>query len=186
VEMTRGDLAPPEAEVVITRDQLKRRVNQLGEEIGDHYRRQGGDGELCLIAVLKGSFIFLADLVRSIHHPLLLDFLGISGYGDTPAGERGGSVRFTKDVSLDIHQRDVLLVEDIVDTGLTLSYIIGILMERRPRSLEVCALLDRKRRRIADIPISFVGFEVGEEFLVGYGLDRDHLYRNLPDIYRLP
>lgn len=183
--MNFGEVAPPGAVMAIPRHLIEERVSCLGEEISDYYREHG-KGNLCLIAVLKGSFVFMADLIRHIERPLLLDFLGISGYGDVPGGDRSGSVRFTKDISLNVHQRDILLVEDIVDTGLTLSYIIGILRERRPRSLEVCTLLDRRRRRIADISIRFVGFEVGEDFLVGYGLDRDHLYRNLPDIYLFP
>ncbi len=180
----KGDVVPEGGILVIPRQTVKECITRLGKEITEYYRALGTD-HLYVIAVLKGSFIFLADLIRRIDHPIMVDFLGISGYGEMKAREGAGSVRFTKDISLDVYQQDVLLVEDIVDTGLTLSFIIRMLKERRPRSIEICALLDRKRRRIIDTPLRFVGFEVGDEFLVGYGLDRDHLYRNLPDIYRL-
>jgi hypoxanthine phosphoribosyltransferase len=175
-------MMPREASLAISREEIDRRVGQLGAEIASYYEREG-KGPLCMVAVLKGSFIFLADLIRRIEYPLLVDFLGITSYSQED--QRGGVVRFTKDLTLGIEGRDVLLVEDIVDTGLTLSFIIRTLKERRPRTVEVCGLLNRGRRRIADLPLRFVGFDVGEDFLVGYGLDQGHLYRNLPDIYRL-
>ncbi len=175
-------MIPPSADIAISREAISKRVQQLGREITEHYLITG-EGPLCMIAVLKGSFIFLADLIRHIEYPIMVDFLGISSYSQE--AERSGVVRFTKDVSLEVVGKDLLLIEDIIDTGLTLSFIVKTLNERRPRSVEVCGLLDRKSRRIADINPRFLGFEVGDEFLVGYGLDHNHLYRNLPDIYRL-
>ena len=131
---------------------------------------------MLLVAVLKGSVVFLADLVRAIPSaaPIEIDFLAISSYApDT------GRVRLVKDLDVDINGRDVVLVEDIVDTGLTLAYLLGVLQARQPRSLEVCALLDKAVRRLVPTPLRFVGFEVGDDFLLGYGLDAGQRYRNL-------
>jgi hypoxanthine phosphoribosyltransferase len=170
------------AEPLITREEIARRTRELGREITSHYASAGAAG-ISLVTILKGSFIFLADLVRCIDLPFTVDFMAISSY----SRERGssGTVRLTRDLSLSIQGRDVLMVEDVIDTGLTLGYILRVLREREPRSLEVCTLLDKGRNRIADLEVRFRGFAVDERFVIGYGLDRDELYRNLPDIYRL-
>jgi hypoxanthine phosphoribosyltransferase len=151
------------ARVLITTDELRAGVERLAAELSDAYE----DGVL-LVAVLKGSVPFLSDLVRALTIVPEVDFLAISSYApDT------GRVRLVKDLEADIAGRDVVLVEDIVDTGLTLTYVLG------PRSLEVCALLDKATRRIVPTPVRFVGFTVGDDFVVGYGLDFAERYRNL-------
>lgn len=157
------------ARVLIPADELRAAVARLGAEISAAY----GDG-VVLIAVLKGSVPFLADLVRALSIVPEVDFLAISSYApDT------GRVRLVKDLDIDIAGRDVVLVEDIVDTGLTLTYLLGQLGRRGPRSLEVCALLDKATRRIVPTPVRFVGFTIGDDFVVGYGLDFAERYRNL-------
>lgn len=157
------------ARVLIPADELRAGVGRLAEEISDAY-----DDGVLLVAVLKGSVPFLADLVRSLTIAAEVDFLAISSYApDT------GRVRLVKDLEIDIAGRDVVLVEDIIDTGLTLTYVLGELARRGPRSLEVCALLDKATRRIVPTAVRFVGFTVGDEFVVGYGLDFAERYRNL-------
>jgi hypoxanthine phosphoribosyltransferase len=158
-----------EARVLITADELRAGVARLGAEISAAY----SDG-VVLVAVLKGSVPFLADLVRAITVEPEVDFLAISSYApDT------GRVRLVKDLDIDISGRDVVLVEDIVDTGLTLTYLLGQLGRRSPRTIEVCALLDKATRRIVPTPVRFVGFTIGDDFVVGYGLDFAERYRNL-------
>lgn len=157
------------ARVLIDRGQLQAGVARLGSELSAAYR----DG-VVLVAVLKGSVCFLADLVRTLTITPEIDFLAVSAY--TPGT---GRVRILKDLVIDIYDRDVVLVEDIVDTGLTLTYLLGELGRRQPRSLEVCALLDKECRRIVPTPVRFVGFEIGDEFVLGYGLDFAERYRNL-------
>jgi hypoxanthine phosphoribosyltransferase len=159
--------------VVISEDDLRRRVGELGAEISRDY----ADRTPVLIAVLKGAFIFLADLARAITIPIEIDFMAITRYG---AGKRGGAVRIEKDLDLAITGREVLFVEDIVDTGLTLGYLVRNLQAREPASLAVCSLLDRRARRLANLPIRYAGFEVPDRFLVGYGLDHREQHRNLP------
>jgi hypoxanthine phosphoribosyltransferase len=165
--------------VIISEEQLRRRVRELGEEISRDY---AGRTPL-LISVLKGSFIFLADLARAITVPIELDFMAITRYG---AGRRGGVVRIEKDLDLAVAGREVLFVEDIVDTGLTLAYLVRSLQAREPAGLAVCTLLDRRVRRLANLPIRYTGFEVPDRFLVGYGLDDRERYRNLPYLGALP
>jgi hypoxanthine phosphoribosyltransferase len=155
--------------VLISADQLKAGVERLAAQLSDSY----SDG-VVLVAVLKGSVPFLADLVRRMTIAPEVDFLAISHYA-----EGTGRVRIVKDLEMDIGGRDVVLVEDIVDTGLTLTYILGELRGRQPRSLEVCALLDKAVRRIVPTPVRFVGFEIEDEFVLGYGLDFAQRYRNL-------
>jgi hypoxanthine phosphoribosyltransferase len=170
----------PEAiAVVISEADLQRRVRELGAEISRDY----ADRNPVLVAVLKGSFIFLADLVRAITVPVSLDFMAITRYG---AGKRGGVVRIEKDLDLAITGREVLFVEDIVDTGLTLGYLVRTLQAREPAGLAVCTLLDRRVRRLAKLPIRYTGFEVPDRFLVGYGLDDRERHRNLPYLGALP
>lgn len=161
--------------IVIGEEEITRRVRELGAEISADFR--GGQGPLAVICMLKGGFIFMADLIRTIDLELAVDFMAISSYRESSPDSSG--VRIVKDLSQSIRGRDVLLVEDIVDTGLTLSYILRNLRERGPRELKVCTLLDRSGSRIAPLHIDYRGFEVGEEFLVGYGLDYLQKWRNL-------
>ncbi len=142
---------------------------RLGTEISEAY----GDG-VVLVAVLKGSVLFLADLVRSMSTFPIVDFMSISSYAPD-----SGRVRILKDLDVDVYDRDVILVEDIVDTGLTMTYLLGALRRREPRSLEVCTLLDKAARRIVPLPLRFRGFEIGDDFVLGYGLDFAGRYRNL-------
>ncbi|MHB8780897.1 MAG: hypoxanthine phosphoribosyltransferase [Candidatus Geothermincolia bacterium] len=168
--------------IVISAEEIALRVAELGREINDHYSHQGA-AELTLVTILKGGFIFLADLMRAIEMPLWVDFMSISGYGD--GLRESGIVKITQDLRCPVQGRRVLVVEDIIDTGLTLSYILRNLEARHPADIRVCTLLDRKVRRIADLDIDFVGFEVGDIFVAGYGLDFRQRYRNLPYICTL-
>lgn len=165
--------------VVIAEAELQRRVRELGAAISRDYAGRTP----ILVAVLKGSFIFLADLARAITIPVELDFMAITRYG---AGKRGGAVRIEKDLDLAIAGREVLFIEDIVDTGLTLAYLVRTLEAREPAGLAVCTLLDRRVRRLANLPIRYTGFEVPDRFLVGYGLDNREQHRNLPYLGALP
>ena len=164
-------------EVLIPENKLRARVRALGRRITKDY----ADRDLHLITVLRGGLFFLTDLARAIDRPLSLDCLGISSY----AGQRQGSVRITKDLDDSIQGRHVLITEDIIDTGLTLAYIRRNLLVHEPASLEICTLLDRPYRRIVDIRVKYVGFEVPDTFVVGYGLDWRGKYRNLPYIAAL-
>ena len=155
--------------ILVAGDELSVGVRRLAAEVSAAHP----DGVL-LVAVLKGSVLFLADLVRAITVPLQVDFLAISAYA-----EGTGRVRIVKDLDADIGGRDVVLVEDIVDTGLTVTYLLGVLEQRSPRSLEVCTLLDRRAQRIVPLAPEYVGFEIADEFVVGYGLDFAERYRNV-------
>ena len=157
------------ARTLITASEIQAGVARLGRELSEVY-----DDGIVLVAVLKGSVPFLADLVRSLTVRPEVDFLAISSYG-----EGTGRVRIVKDLDIDVYDRDVVLVEDIIDTGLTLTYLLGELRRRSPRSLEVCALLDKTVRRIVPTAVRFVGFEIPDEFVLGYGLDFAERYRNL-------
>jgi hypoxanthine phosphoribosyltransferase len=159
----------PAARVLHNADDLRAANARLGREISEAHP----DGVL-LVAVLKGSVLFLADLVRQLTVPVEIDFLGISSYAPD-----SGRVRLTKDLGTDLSGRDVILVEDVVDTGLTLAYLLAQLRARGPASLEVCTLFDKRARRIVPQPLAYVGFEIGDEFVVGYGLDFRGRYRNL-------
>ncbi|RJP31223.1 MAG: hypoxanthine phosphoribosyltransferase [Actinobacteria bacterium] len=161
--------------VIFTEEDISRRVRELGAEITAGCGH--GSGPLAVVSILKGGFIFLADLIRAIDLDLTVDFMAISSYRESSLHSSG--VRIVKDLSDSIFDRDVLVVEDIVDTGLTLSYILRNLQERGPRDLRVCTLLDRTGSRIAPVRVDYHGFEVGEEFLVGYGLDYMQKWRNL-------
>jgi hypoxanthine phosphoribosyltransferase len=163
------------AEVLLSSEAIAAKVKELGELVADTY--QGND--LLLVSVLKGAVVFLTDLMRAIPIPLAIDFLAISSYGGKGAA---GAVRIFKDLEQDIIGRHVLVVEDIVDTGLTLSYLLRTLQTREPASLRVCTLLDRSVRRIVDLPTAFRGFDIPDQFVVGYGLDYQQRYRNLPFI----
>ncbi len=164
------------ARVLFGREDIRRRTRELGRTITGDYEGR----EPVLISVLKGGTVFLADLIREIPLPLRVDFMSISSYGG--AAESMGRVRILKDLDEDISGQHVIVVEDIVDTGLTLSYLLSVLESRGPASLEVCTLLDRSARRIAPLSLRYVGFDCPDVFVVGYGLDVAGRYRNLPDI----
>ena len=157
---------------------IQERVAELGAEITRDYAGRTP----ILIGVLKGSVLFLADLVRRIDLPVEVDFMAITSYGD---GAHSGVVRILKDLSASIDGQDVILVEDIIDTGLTVTYLLSNLQARRPRSLEVCALLDKSVRRIIEVPLRYKGFDIPDEFVIGYGLDHQNRYRNLRSIIGL-
>ena len=166
-------------EILVQADDLRHRVRQLGEEISRDY----ADKDLLLIGVLKGAVFFLADLMREIEAPCEVDFMAVASYGS--ATESSGVVRILKDLDTPIEGRDVLIVEDIVDSGLTLQYLLRTLEARGPASLEVCALLTKPERRKVDVPIRYVGFEIPDRFAIGYGLDHAERYRNLPYVASL-
>jgi hypoxanthine phosphoribosyltransferase len=160
--------------VLVPADDLKARVAELGRQIRDDYVGRTP----MLVGVLKGAVVFLADLMRAIEAPCECDFIAVSSYGASTRSS--GIVRLTKDLSVSIEGRDVLIVEDIVDTGRTLAYLVRNLETRQPRSLRVCALLDKAARREVPVTLDYVGFTIPDEFVVGYGLDYAGLYRNLP------
>jgi len=161
--------------VLIPQNRLQERVSELGNEISQAFAEK----DLAIVAILKGSFIFAADLLRAIKIPCSIDFMGISSYAGQP---RSGVVQITKDLDQSIAGKNVLLVEDIIDTGLTATYLIHTLRQHRPASIDICALLDKSARRIIDVPIPYRGFEIPDVFVVGYGMDFQQQYRNLPDI----
>jgi len=165
--------------VLFTSDDIKKRVSELGREITKDYRYK----DILLVSVLKGGVIFLVDLIKEINLPLSIDFMSISSYGIN--GTSTGVVRITKDLDESIEDRDVLIVEDIIDTGLTISYLLRNLRSRYPKSIEICTLLNRDIRRISDIDIKYSGFTIGEKYIVGYGLDYKQKFRNLKSIYEL-
>src|SRR3989337_3822100 len=163
-------------EVIISQDDLQKRIAELGKAIAGDYKGK----DPVLICVLKGAVVFMADLIRTITIPISIDFLSISSYG---AGKgEAGAVRIIKDLDIDIATRDVVVVEDIIDTGFTLGYLLRILKARNPASLKVAVLLDRPSLRIVELPVAYKGFEISDEFVVGYGLDYNQRYRNLPYI----
>lgn len=168
-------LAP--GEVLVSSTQIERRLNDLGAEITRDYAGK----EPLFIGVLKGVTCFMADLMRRVSLPLSIDFMTISSY----EGDRTGAVRITQDLTENIAGRDVLIVEDIVDTGMTLQHLVKLLEARGPASVRVCALLDKRARRLVETPIAYVGFEIPDEFVVGYGLDYRQRFRNLPFIATL-
>jgi hypoxanthine phosphoribosyltransferase len=162
--------------VLISADQIQARVSELAAQIDRDYPQ----GPVYLIAILKGAFVFLADLARAIKTPTRIEFIGISSYGrgKTTSGE----VRLTKDLDATIEGFDVIVVEDIVDSGVTLNYLIKVFDQRRPKSLRIATLLDKPERRQRPVQVHYTGFKIPDEFVVGYGLDYAEDYRNLPDI----
>jgi len=160
---------------LVDEQSLQARVREIGQAISADY----ADGDLILICVLKGGVAFLTDLMRHITIPHEIDFLAISSYG---AGQREstGAVRLLMDLKADIGGRDVLIVEDIVDSGRTMEYLLRTMEARKPASLRICTLLSKPSRRVVDVPLDYVGFEIPNEFVLGYGLDLDEKYRNLP------
>ena len=163
-------------EILIPENQIQKKVEQLGEQISHDYQGK----ELFCIGVLRGAIIFLADLARFIKVPMVIDFISISSYGIST--ESSGVVRILKDLDENIENKDVLIVEDIIDTGLTLDYLLRMLRSRKPASLRVCTLLNKKERKKIDVPIDYCGFDIPDKFVVGYGLDYNGLYRNIPYI----
>jgi hypoxanthine phosphoribosyltransferase len=164
------------ADTLIDRATLQARIAELGAQITRDY----ADDPPLLVCVLKGAFMFLSDLVRSIDLPIEVDFMAISSYGS--GTQTSGIVRIVKDLEISIEGRTVIVVEDIIDSGLTLSYLLKSLQARRPRSLAICALLTKPERREVDVPVTYVGFEIPNRFVVGYGLDFDERFRNLEQI----
>jgi hypoxanthine phosphoribosyltransferase len=163
-------------EILVSEAQLQERIAQLGAEISRDY----ASNSIHLICILRGGVLFLTDLVRHITIPATMDFMAVSSYGT--ARHSTGQVRITMDLTHDIHDREVLLVEDIVDSGYTIASVLSFLETRKPKSLKVCTLLDKPERREVDVPIHYRGFTIPNKFVFGYGLDIDEYYRNLPFI----
>src|SRR5205809_5116191 len=172
--MTQAELEQGGGEVLIDQASLQGRVVELGEEVSRDYPGR----DLLLIGVLKGAVFFMADLMRELAVPCEIDFMAISSYG--AATDSSGVVRILKDLDINIEGRHVLVVEDIIDSGLTLSYLIRNLEAREPETLEVCALMTKPDRREIDVPVRYIGFEIPNKFVIGYGLDFAERYRNLP------
>jgi hypoxanthine phosphoribosyltransferase len=169
----------PELRPVLPAAEIDRLVEDLARRISSDYRGR----DLVLIAVLKGAFIFLSDLVRKLSIPVQIDFVQAASYGSGTVS--CGQIRLTKEIGLDIRKRDVLLVEDIIDTGLTIDYLLDYLRSFQPRSLAVCALIDKRERREREVAAAYIGRVISQGFLVGYGLDHAEAYRHLPGIYDL-
>ncbi|MFN7919450.1 MAG: hypoxanthine phosphoribosyltransferase [Bryobacteraceae bacterium] len=166
----------PQPRVLISRDRIDTRVKELGAQIRADY----GDRTLALIGILKGAFVFMSDLARAIPGPVRIDFMGISSYGKGKTSS--GEVKVTKDLDMSLEGLDVLIVEDIVDTGVTLTYLAHVLQQRKPRSIQIAALLDKPSRRMRPVQVKYVGFTIPDEFVVGSGLDFAEQFRNLPDV----
>jgi hypoxanthine phosphoribosyltransferase len=172
--MTQTELEAAVGQVLIDEEALAGRITELADEVSTDY----ADRDLLLIGVLKGAVFFMADLMRQITVPCEVDFMAISSYGGST--DSSGVVRILKDLDINIRDRDVLVVEDIIDSGLTLQYLMRNLSSREPASLEVCALLTKPARREIEVPVRYVGFEIPNHFVIGYGLDYAERYRNLP------
>jgi hypoxanthine phosphoribosyltransferase len=162
--------------VLITADEIQKRITQLGQKICKDYPT----GTLHMIGILKGAVFFMTDLARALDREVHMDFMGISTYGKGKTSS--GEVKVTKDLDISLEGADVLIVEDIVDSGVTLNYLMHVLDQRKPRSIRIAALLDKPERRLRPVHVSYVGFEIPDEFVVGYGLDYGEKYRNLKDI----
>jgi len=175
-ELTKNNII---GEILFPSSEIKKRVSELGKQITREYK----DKEILLVSILRGGIIFLSDLVREIDLQLSMDFMSISTYGIHE--DTSGVVKITKDLENSIEGKDVIIVEDIIDTGLTMSYLLRNLKSRYPNSMSVCTLLNRDVRRIADIDIKYVGFSIGEKYIVGYGLDYKQKFRNLESIHEL-
>jgi hypoxanthine phosphoribosyltransferase len=162
--------------VLIPSEKIQARIKELGEQISRDYPK----GNLHMICILKGASIFMADLARAMKRDVFIDFMGISSYGRGKTSS--GEVRVTKDLDISLEGSDVLIVEDIVDSGVTLNYLMHLLDQRRPHSIRIAALLDKPERRLRPVHVNYVGFEIPDEFVVGYGLDYAERYRNLDSI----
>ena len=186
MEMATGTATPDTTDVVSLHDDVEEilldaqtvasRVAELGAQLSADYAGR----DPVLVSVLKGALVFLADLMRAMDLSTSIDLMEVSSYG--AATESSGQVRILKDLSKPIEGRDVIVVEDIIDTGLTLNYLLGYLADRQPASIRICCLLDKPARRLAEIPIDYIGFTIPDRFVIGYGLDYDERYRNLPYI----
>lgn len=166
----------PTLETLLSAEVIAARVRELAAEID----RDHPQGPVYLIGILKGSFVFIADLARAMKTPARVDFMGISSYGQ--AKTSSGQVKVTKDLDVSLEGRDVVVVEDIIDSGTTMKYLLKTLANRKPRSLRVASLLDKPERRVTDVKVDYVGFAIPDKFVVGYGLDAAEDYRNLPDV----
>ena len=175
-EKRMSTLEPDIDHILVTSDQLREEIARIGERITADYTGK----ELLLVGVLKGAIMFMVDLARSIDLPVTIDFMAVASYGAST--QTSGIVRILKDLDNSIEGKHVLVVEDIIDSGLTLNYTLETLRARNPASLRVCALLNKKERRQVDVPVDYVCFEIPDEFVVGYGLDFNQIYRNLPFI----
>lgn len=164
-------------EILLTEDEISKRVRELGEQITNEYKDSNG---LVVIGILKGSSVFFADLIRQIKLPIEMDFMAVSSYQD--AAVTSGEVKIIKDTSLSIPKKNILFVEDIIDTGFTMAKVMEIFMERGANSVKLCALTSKPERRKVDVKIDYLGFEIPNEFIIGYGLDYSERYRNLPYI----
>jgi hypoxanthine phosphoribosyltransferase len=164
-------------EILFSRDDIQKRVKEIASQISKDYAGR----ELVVIGILKGAFIFMSDLVREISIPCKIDFARLASYGT--GSESSGKVVMTKDIETSIKGRDILIVEDIVDTGLTLQYLVDWLKERNPHSLKICVFLNKRKRRKVSLEADYVGFTIDDGFVVGYGLDFDEQFRFFPDVY---
>ena len=164
---------------VLTKEEIEAQVRRIAQVISSDYK----DRELILIGILKGAFIFLSDLIRQLSIPVKVDFMCVSSYGGRTASS--GQIKLTKDVDIEIENKDVLIVEDIVDTGLTLSYLVDYLKKSGAASVRICALIDKRERRETKVVVDYACHTVDKGFLVGYGLDYAEFYRNLPEVYHL-
>lgn len=170
-------MAPEAERVLISSEQIQQRVRELAAQIEADYE----DGPIYLVSILKGAFMFVADLARALKRPSVrIEFMAISSYGSEKTSS--GQVKVTRDLDVNIEGHDVLIVEDIIDSGVTLSYLKRLLEQRKPKSLEIATLLDKPERRIQPVTVKYVGFQIPDEFVVGYGLDYAEDYRNLSDI----
>ena len=165
--------------VVVSQTTIQKKVRELAKKISEDYNGE----ELVLIGVLKGGFVFLADLAREITIPVAIDFISVSSYGSS--SKSSGVVRILKDIDIDIFNKHLLLVEDLIDTGLTLSHLKELFRTRNPKSIKVCTILDKPSKRLIDPPVEYPGIEIPDKFVVGYGLDYAEKYRNLPEVYEL-
>jgi len=170
--MKKYDLRP-----LLDRDQIQRRMMELAEQISRDYRGK----EILFICILKGAFVFLADLMRHIDLPIQVDFIGLASYGSEMVSS--GQIRITRESSIPIEGKDVIVIEDIIDSGRTLKFLADELRTRKPRSLRICCLLDKKSRREVEFEADYVGFDIEDLFVVGYGLDVNEQFRNLPSIH---
>lgn len=170
-------MAEQSRKILFSRDKIAAEVRRLGREISQDY----GDQEVMLVGVLKGSFLFIADLIREIESPAVIDFVRLASYGS--GTQTSGIIEFRKELEMPIRDRDVIIVEDIVDSGYTLECLFNKLLLQQPRSLKVCTLIDKRARREVEIEADYVGITMDDGFIIGYGLDHDEKYRDLPDIY---
>jgi len=169
-------MTDPKLRVLISAGQIQARIRELGEQISRDYP----EGNLFLICILKGAVFFMTDLARAMQRDVSVDFMGISTYGKGKTSS--GEVKVTKDLDISLEGADVLIVEDIVDSGVTLNYLMHVLEQRKPRSIRIAALLDKPERRLRPVHVSYVGFQIPDRFVVGYGLDFAEKYRNLDDV----